>query len=150
FPCPFRKFHPARDLHRYAEASHDRGRCSQSKDTPLGGLVQRGGHSNLVPGCTKIAFGYDFGSDSLRHAGRPAVLDFYASRAVVGDVRAGPYQGERGVPGRFPSGHPTRASLIATLSGSGGQPNVVATVTGNNLLVVPASLLTNDPRAIEL
>jgi anti-sigma-K factor RskA len=44
----------------------------------------------------------------------------------------------------------TRASLMATLSGSGGQPNVVATVTGNNLLVVPASLLTNDPRAIEL
>src|SRR5262249_48150309 len=44
----------------------------------------------------------------------------------------------------------TRASLIATLSGSSGQPNVVATVTGNNLLVVPASLLTNDPRAIEL
>src|SRR5262245_24879511 len=44
----------------------------------------------------------------------------------------------------------TRASLIATLSGSGGQPNVVATVTGNNLLVVPASLLTNDPSAIEL
>jgi anti-sigma-K factor RskA len=44
----------------------------------------------------------------------------------------------------------TRTPLIATLSGSGGQPNVVATVTGNNLLVVPASLLTNDPRAIEL
>jgi len=44
----------------------------------------------------------------------------------------------------------TRAPLMATLSGSGGQPNVVATVTGNNLLVVPASLLTNDPRAIEL
>src|SRR5262245_30580363 len=98
----------------------------------------------------KLHSGMIFGSDSLRHAGRPAVLDFYASRAVAGDVRAGPYQGERGVPGRFPSGHPTRASLIATLSGSGGQPNVVATVTGNNLLVVPASLLTNDPRAIEL
>jgi len=44
----------------------------------------------------------------------------------------------------------TRAPLMATLSGRGGQPNVVATVTGNNLLVVPASLLTNDPRAIEL
>jgi anti-sigma-K factor RskA len=44
----------------------------------------------------------------------------------------------------------SRTSLMATLAGTSGQPNVVATVTGNNLLVVPASLLTNDPRAIEL
>ena len=41
---------------------------------------------------------------------------------------------------------------MATLGGSGGQPNFVAAVTasGNSLVVVPASLLTNDPRAIEL
>ena len=43
-----------------------------------------------------------------------------------------------------------RAPLMATLAGSSGQPNVVAALTGNDLLVVPAALLTNDPRAIEL
>ena len=44
----------------------------------------------------------------------------------------------------------TRAPLMATLAGSSGQPNVVAAVTGNDLVVVPAALLTNDPRAVEL
>jgi anti-sigma-K factor RskA len=46
----------------------------------------------------------------------------------------------------------TRTPLMATLAGSSGQPNFVAavTATGNDLLVVPAALLTNDPRAIEL
>jgi anti-sigma-K factor RskA len=41
---------------------------------------------------------------------------------------------------------------MATLAGSSGQPNFVAavTATGNSLVVVPASLLTNDPRAMEL
>jgi anti-sigma-K factor RskA len=45
-----------------------------------------------------------------------------------------------------------RAPLMATLGGSGGQPNFVATVTagGTSLVVVPAALLTSDPRAIEL
>ena len=45
-----------------------------------------------------------------------------------------------------------RAPLMATLAGSSGQPNFVAavTATGDNLIVVPAALLTNDPRAIEL
>jgi anti-sigma-K factor RskA len=45
-----------------------------------------------------------------------------------------------------------RAPLMATLSGSAGQPNFVAaiTATGNSLTIVPASLLTTDPRAIEL
>jgi anti-sigma-K factor RskA len=45
-----------------------------------------------------------------------------------------------------------RAPLIATLSGSVGQPNFVASVTatGNTLVIVPAALLTNDPRAFEL
>jgi len=40
----------------------------------------------------------------------------------------------------------------ATLAGSSGQPNFVAavTATGNDLVVVPAALLTNDPRAMEL
>ena len=41
---------------------------------------------------------------------------------------------------------------MATLAGSSGQPNFVAavTATGNSLIVVPAALLTNDPRAMEL
>jgi len=45
-----------------------------------------------------------------------------------------------------------RAPLMATLSGSAGQPNFVATVTatGNTLVIVPAALLTTDPRAFEL
>ena len=47
---------------------------------------------------------------------------------------------------------PARTPLMATLGGSGGQPNFVATVSGNgtSITVVPATLLTNDPRAIEL
>jgi anti-sigma-K factor RskA len=45
-----------------------------------------------------------------------------------------------------------RPPLMATLAGSAGQPNFVAaiTATGNSLVVVPAALLTTDPRAIEL
>src|SRR5882672_7051755 len=45
-----------------------------------------------------------------------------------------------------------RAPLMATLGGSAGQPNFVAavTATGNSLVIVPAALLTNDPRAYEL
>jgi anti-sigma-K factor RskA len=43
-----------------------------------------------------------------------------------------------------------RAPLMATLSGSAGQPNFLAAITGNSLTIVPASLLTNDPRAQEL
>jgi len=45
-----------------------------------------------------------------------------------------------------------RAPLIATLGGSSGQPNFVATISGGgtSLTVVPAALLTNDPRAMEL
>jgi anti-sigma-K factor RskA len=45
-----------------------------------------------------------------------------------------------------------RSPLLATLSGSAGQPNFVATVTaqGNSLVVVPAAMLTNDPHSYEL
>jgi anti-sigma-K factor RskA len=45
-----------------------------------------------------------------------------------------------------------RAPLMATLSGSAGLPNFVASVTatGNTLVIVPAALLTTDPRAFEL
>jgi anti-sigma-K factor RskA len=45
-----------------------------------------------------------------------------------------------------------RAPLMATLSGAAGQPNFVAAITksGNSIVVVPATLLTNDPRSIEL
>jgi anti-sigma-K factor RskA len=51
--------------------------------------------------------------------------------------------------GLVPSRQP---ALMATLAGASGQPNFVAavTATGNSLVVVPASLLTNDPRAVEL
>jgi anti-sigma-K factor RskA len=45
-----------------------------------------------------------------------------------------------------------RAPLMATLSGNAGQPNFVAAVTasGESVVIVPAALLTNDPRAFEL
>jgi len=45
-----------------------------------------------------------------------------------------------------------RPPLMATIAGSSGQPNFVAavTATGDSLVVVPAALLTTDPRAIEL
>ena len=45
-----------------------------------------------------------------------------------------------------------RAPLMATLGNASGQPNFVATVNANgtSITVVPAALLTNDPRAIEL
>ncbi|MBO0753056.1 MAG: anti-sigma factor [Bradyrhizobiaceae bacterium] len=45
-----------------------------------------------------------------------------------------------------------RVPLTATLTGGAGQPNFVAavTATGNSLVIVPAALLTNDPRAVEL
>jgi anti-sigma-K factor RskA len=43
-----------------------------------------------------------------------------------------------------------RAPLMATLSGSAGQPNFLAAITGNSLTIVPASLLTSDQRSYEL
>src|SRR5262249_46050755 len=43
-----------------------------------------------------------------------------------------------------------RAPLMATLTGSAGLPNFFVTVSGDSLTVMPASLLTNDPRSIEL
>jgi anti-sigma-K factor RskA len=45
-----------------------------------------------------------------------------------------------------------RAPMLATLGASSGQPNFVAAVNagGTSLLVVPAALLTSDPRAMEL
>jgi anti-sigma-K factor RskA len=47
---------------------------------------------------------------------------------------------------------PARTPLMATLGGSQRQPNFVASVTaqGNSLVIVPAALLTNDPRSYEL
>jgi anti-sigma-K factor RskA len=47
---------------------------------------------------------------------------------------------------------PPREPMLATLGGSGGQPNFVAAVSprGDSLMVVPASLLTSDQRAMEL
>src|SRR5262249_35582918 len=45
-----------------------------------------------------------------------------------------------------------RPPLLATLTGSAGQPNFVASVTatGNSLVIVPAALLTTDQRSFEL
>jgi anti-sigma-K factor RskA len=45
-----------------------------------------------------------------------------------------------------------RGPLMATLGQSSGQPGFVVTVSGDgrSLTVVPAALLTNDPRAMEL
>jgi anti-sigma-K factor RskA len=45
-----------------------------------------------------------------------------------------------------------RGPMLATLGASSGQPNFVAAVNagGTSLLVVPAALLTSDPRAMEL
>jgi anti-sigma-K factor RskA len=45
-----------------------------------------------------------------------------------------------------------RAPMLATLGSSSGQPNFVAAVNagGTSLMVVPAALLTSDPRAMEL
>ena len=40
--------------------------------------------------------------------------------------------------------------LLATLGGSAGQPHFVAAISGDHLVVVPAALLTSDPRALEL
>jgi anti-sigma-K factor RskA len=45
---------------------------------------------------------------------------------------------------------PSARPLIATISGRPDQPNFLAMVSGNSLTVMPAPLLTNDPRAIEL
>ncbi|HEY4403217.1 MAG TPA: anti-sigma factor [Xanthobacteraceae bacterium] len=45
-----------------------------------------------------------------------------------------------------------RAPMLATLGASNGQPTFVAAVNagGTNLTIVPAALLTSDPRAMEL
>jgi anti-sigma-K factor RskA len=45
-----------------------------------------------------------------------------------------------------------RAPMLATLGASNGQPNFVAAINagGTSLMVVPAALLTSDPRAMEL
>ena len=47
---------------------------------------------------------------------------------------------------------PPRAPLLATLGTSSGQPTFVAAINagGTSLTVVPAALLTQDPRAMEL
>ena len=47
---------------------------------------------------------------------------------------------------------PSRAPLLATLGTSSGQPTFVAAINagGTSLMVVPAALLTQDPRAMEL
>jgi anti-sigma-K factor RskA len=46
----------------------------------------------------------------------------------------------------------TRATLLATLDSSSGQPSFVAAVTpgGTSVVIMPASLLTGDQRAMEL
>ncbi len=86
-------------------------------------------------------------------AGRPLSLwqslAFWRSFAIGSAALAAASIAALGYIGFVPA---ARAPLMATLGGTSGQPTFVAAVTasGNSLLVVPASLLTNDPRAIEL
>jgi anti-sigma-K factor RskA len=76
-------------------------------------------------------------------------LTFWRSFAIVSATLAAASIAALAYIGLVPS---AQAPLMATLSGSAGQPNFVATVTatGNTLVIVPAALLTNDPRAFEL
>jgi anti-sigma-K factor RskA len=76
-------------------------------------------------------------------------LTFWRSFAIVSATLAAASIAALAYIGLVPG---ARAPLMATLSGSAGQPNFVATVTatGNTLVIVPAALLTNDPRAFEL
>jgi anti-sigma-K factor RskA len=76
-------------------------------------------------------------------------LAFWRSFAIGSAALAAASIAALGYIGLVPA---ARVPLMATLGGTGGQPTFVAAVTasGNSLLVVPASLLTNDPRAIEL
>jgi anti-sigma-K factor RskA len=76
-------------------------------------------------------------------------LAFWRSFAIASATLAAASIAALAYIGLVPGG---RAPLMATLSGSAGQPNFVASVTatGNTLVIVPAALLTNDPRAYEL
>src|SRR5262249_50518471 len=83
---------------------------------------------------------------------RPSVwqsVTFWRSFAIVSSMLAAASIAALAYIGLVPS---ARAPLMATLGGSAGQPNFVATVSANgtSITVVPAALLTNDPRAIEL
>ena len=76
-------------------------------------------------------------------------LTFWRSFALASATLAAASIAALAYIGLVPGG---RAPLMATLSGSAGQPNFVAavTATGNTLVIVPAALLTTDPRAFEL
>jgi anti-sigma-K factor RskA len=76
-------------------------------------------------------------------------LTFWRSLAIASAALAAASIAALVYIGLVPGAH---VPLMATLSGSAGQPNFVASVTatGNTLVIVPAALLTNDPRAYEL
>jgi anti-sigma-K factor RskA len=83
---------------------------------------------------------------------RPSIwnsLTFWRSFAIISATLAAASIAGLAYVAVFPG---VRAPLMATLSGSAAQPNFVATVTtsGNSLVIVPAALLTNDPRAFQL
>ncbi len=83
---------------------------------------------------------------------RPSVwqsLTFWRTCAIVSATLAAASIAALAYIGLVPG---ARTPLMATLSGSAGQPNFVASVTatGNTLVIVPAALLTNDPRSFEL
>jgi anti-sigma-K factor RskA len=85
-------------------------------------------------------------------ARRPAVgqsLTFWRRLAIASATLAAASIAALAYIGLVPG---ARVPLMATLSGSASQPNFVASVTatGNTLVIVPAALLTNDPRAYEL
>jgi anti-sigma-K factor RskA len=97
------------------------------------------------------------GSDPSRPvpmaAARPASiwqsLAFWRSFGIASATRAAASIAALAYIGLVPS---ARAPLMATLGGPGGAPSFVATVaaSGNRLVLVPAGLLTNDPRAMQL
>jgi len=76
-------------------------------------------------------------------------LTFWRSLAIASATLAAASIAALAYIGFVPGAH---VPLMATLGGSAGQPNFVASVTatGNALVIVPAALLTNDPRTYEL
>jgi anti-sigma-K factor RskA len=76
-------------------------------------------------------------------------LAFWRTFGIVSSALAAASIAALAYIGFVPSARPP---LLATLSGSAGQPNFVASVTatGNSLVIVPAALLTTDQRSFEL
>ena len=89
---------------------------------------------------------------TARHASLWESLAFWRGFAIASAALAAASLTALVYIGLLAGGPTARAPLMATIGAASGQPNFVAAVTasGDSLTVVPASLLTNDPRAIEL